>query len=353
MKNEINELSKRDLCILITEEDKYGTDILAMSNFFDGYITQMANGLAKKTMCEIIKEIPAADIGIIGEVVRLGGAISKGEFSYVADLDHLPNDIKTKLRKGIYSIGPSKQVEGNSRAVILDENGVRVKDITLKKVQNEVGTIDSISKIANQLQMKQIYSKLNDIEDLQNYQVSRDRDRDIIIPFLDARDNILIAQNTIDSAERVNKIKNALQELTKAINGIYTDIKTCSEQLAILIKRPIFQNSKNKERFMGYLAIDLQMVTKMVAIQMYLYDYLEDISGEQCTFITYKSMMKEFVEKPIGKRGLSVADILQEHFPYTKDNLDLWLSFKTEVIKFVGSNMISNNQELIMISVEE
>lgn len=37
--------------------------------------------------------------------------------------------------------------------------------------------------IGNQLQMRQIYAKLSDIEEFQTYQIERDRDRDIIVPF--------------------------------------------------------------------------------------------------------------------------------------------------------------------------
>lgn len=47
--------------------------------------------------------------------------------------------------------------------------------------------------IGNQIQMRQIYEKLSEIQELQTYQIQRDRDRDIIVPFLDARDLVLEA----------------------------------------------------------------------------------------------------------------------------------------------------------------
>ena len=47
--------------------------------------------------------------------------------------------------------------------------------------------------IANQIQMRQIYAKLSEIQEFQTYQIQRDRDRDIIVPFLDARDLVLEA----------------------------------------------------------------------------------------------------------------------------------------------------------------
>ena len=91
--------------------------------------------------------------------------------------------MRIKLKKGIYSIGESKQVEDNLRAVILDENGVRVKDITLKKVISNPRKVETMHSIANQIQMRQIYAKLSEIQEFQTYQIQRDRDRDIIVPF--------------------------------------------------------------------------------------------------------------------------------------------------------------------------
>ena len=86
----------------------------------------------------------------------------KGNITLLPDFDNLPSDVRTKLKKGIYSIGESRQVEDNLRAVILDENGVRVKDITLKKVLNNPGNIETMRSIANQMQMRQIYAKLSE-----------------------------------------------------------------------------------------------------------------------------------------------------------------------------------------------
>lgn len=58
----------------------------------------------------------------------------KNEQVIIYKFDILPVDIKTKLKKGIYTIGNPRQADGNLRAVVLDENGVRIKDISLKKV---------------------------------------------------------------------------------------------------------------------------------------------------------------------------------------------------------------------------
>ena len=126
--------SKKPLLIFRTEIDRYGRDITAMSDFFDGYVRQMALSLREPSKLEMVTELPVSELGIINDVVHQADIIMKGNITLLPDFDNLPIDIKTKLKKGIYKVGDSKQVDGNLRAVILDENNVRVKDITLKKV---------------------------------------------------------------------------------------------------------------------------------------------------------------------------------------------------------------------------
>ena len=45
---------QKELKILVTDEDKHGTDIAAMSDFFDGYIQQMSQDMSKSAEFEII-----------------------------------------------------------------------------------------------------------------------------------------------------------------------------------------------------------------------------------------------------------------------------------------------------------
>ena len=127
------EHEKNALAILITEEDKTGRDIAKMSNFFDGYIQSLSTQIYTTSTVEIFDTVPVADLGIINEVATYAEALMQGKYGYLPDFDSLPIEIRQNLKKGIYTIGESRQVEGNMRAVILDENGVRIKDITLKK----------------------------------------------------------------------------------------------------------------------------------------------------------------------------------------------------------------------------
>lgn len=174
-----NEVSteKMPLVIFKTDADIYGCNISAMSNFFDGYVQEMSLTIRKSDGLQVVMDLPISDLSIIGESINQSEIVMRGNVTLLPDFDSLPSDVRSKLKKGLYSVGESKQVDGNMRAVILDENGVRVKDITLKKVLNSPANIETMRSIGNQLQMRQIYAKLSDIEEFQTYQIERDRDR--------------------------------------------------------------------------------------------------------------------------------------------------------------------------------
>lgn len=61
-------IPRDEVHILVTEEDKTGEDILAMSDFFDGYVQQLTEAIKTSAVTTYVPSIPIADIGIIGEV---------------------------------------------------------------------------------------------------------------------------------------------------------------------------------------------------------------------------------------------------------------------------------------------
>jgi hypothetical protein len=131
--NSIIPISEQKVHILITDADTHGTEITKMSDFMGEYAKLQVSSLNNSALTSVMVDIPIADVGIINDVVQHARIVAKGDISLIPDFEHLPSDIREKLKKGIYSIGESKQVDGNMRAVILNENGTRVKDITLKK----------------------------------------------------------------------------------------------------------------------------------------------------------------------------------------------------------------------------
>lgn len=80
--------------------------------------------------------------------------------------------------------------------------------------------------------MKQIYVKHcshRRVSDLSN---ERDRDQQIIVPFLDARTFILRAANANSPDEQKNLLEQANGMITSALHSIYTDMDTSARMLA-------------------------------------------------------------------------------------------------------------------------
>ncbi|MGN0681198.1 MAG: hypothetical protein ACI4LY_04240 [Candidatus Fimisoma sp.] len=345
------EPEKNALAILITEEDKTGRDIAKMSNFFDGYIQSLSTQLYTTSTVEIFDTVPVADLGIINEVATYAEALMQGKYGYLPDFDSLPIEIRQNLKKGIYTIGESRQVEGNMRAVILDENGVRIKDITLKKVVNDPGTMDMARNLANQFQLRQINAKLGVIQDLQSYQIDRDRDRDIVVPFLNARDYILRAQMSHSIEEQKTYLLKASDELTKAINSLYTDMDTTSKWVSRLTMFPIFQPTPLIHGHISRLTQDLQLATKYVGVQMQVFDYIGERDNAMLELDKYRMVMRDFSDKSIC-RGKSALTLMQEHSPYDENNKDCWHKLSVEMRPFL-QNEQNPLEELYLVSAED
>lgn len=347
-------IPQNEVHILVTEEDKTGEDILAMSDFFGGYVQQLTDAIRTNAITTYVPNIPVADIGIIGEVIQRAEVISRGTTQLLPDFDSLPKDIHQKLKEGIYKVGESKQVDGNLRAVIVDETGTRVKDVTLKEVNINPGTSEASRSITNQLQMRQIYAKLDAIQEMQSFQIARDRDRDIKVPFLDSRYYILKAQgeNCTDK-EREEYLKKAADKLLSAVNSVYADLTTSTEHMLKLTRFPIFQRKDQIRSYIGFLSEDLQVVTKFVGLRMQVLDYLGDIDGAQIEMSRYQRVMTDFFTKGIPNRGYSSADLIHLHYPYNAGNRDCWYQLSENLKPALEANQDKEKEHIYLVSVEE
>ena len=340
--------------ILVTDEDKTGQDILAMSDFFGGYIQQLAQSFGTNAEMTIVADIPIADFGIIGEVIQRAEVISQGTTQLLPDFDHLPKDVREKLKDGIYKIGESRQVDGNMRAVIVDKAGNRIKDVTLKEVRINPGSLEASRSLANQLQMRQIFLKLESIQDMQYFQIARDRDRDIKGPVLDARYYILKAQddNCTDN-ERKQYLEKAADKLLSARNSLYLDMETSKKHLVIWTRLPIMQPRFIRNNYIGYLTEDFQIVTKVVGLRMQVLDYLGDTRGAQIEMDQYMSVMRDFFIKELPGKEYSTAELIHLNFPYTEENRDCWYQLSQELQPILLTNRSDNKEHIYLISIEE
>lgn len=340
-----------DLNILITDKDKYGQEIGKMSDFLESFICQQAHELESYTSGTVLEIVPIAEIGIINEVFHQVEMMMKGQYKYIPDFQSLPHDIQLNLKKGMYKIAQSKQVDGNARAVILDENGVRIKDITLKQVKNDIGTLETARSISNQLQMRQIYNKLDSIQELQEYQSDRDRDRDIKTPFLSARDHIRDAQETAQPGEQQSHLKKASDLLKGAINSIYTDLDTSSKHLEKLTRRLIFQNRNQIEHYVGYLAVDLKLLPKFIGIQAQVLTCMGNTESTKSLIKSYENAMRGFFTTPITSKGLTAAMLIHQNYPYNEKNMDCWYRFAQEMETTLQPR--KKAKEIYLISAED
>ncbi len=354
-------VDKKPLEIFKTKADLTGRDITQMSNFFDGYIEQMSLALREESAIEVLSEIPISDLSIVNEVVQTARVLLKDNVTLVPDFDNLPLDIKKKLKLGLYTISESKQVEGNMRAVILDENGTRVKDITLKKVVSSPENLETARNIGNQLQVKQIYAKLAAIEEFQTYQIKRDRDQQIIVPFLDARTLIIRAANAKSADEQKNLLEQANSKITSALHSIYTDMDTSAKMLAKKADSWFPDITGRMNDYMRFITSDLQIATKYVGVSMQILEYIGDNSGAKNALLEYQQTLHDFLEKPISKKGLSAALIMQGNYPYTSENMDQWYLLKKEIaptLKASIENIMldtypSECHEIYIVSMED
>lgn len=353
--------NEQEIIIFKTDEDRTGVAIEKMSDFFENYIEEMSLSLKENNKLEKITKIPFSDLSVLADVIKNVEIAVKGNITLVPDFENLPREIKSKLKKGIYKIGESRQIDGNLRAVIVDENNERVKDITLKKVKTNSENIDTLNNISTQLQLKQIYAQLNELSALQTYQLEIDRNRDLIVPFLDAREFVLKAEIETDVNEKKKLLNEADIKITTAINAIYTDLETTAKLFAKELENPLNKLNGNIEKAMQYLVQDLQLVTKYNGVKLQLLDYVGAYKYKNQVIKTFKNVLNRFITNPISKKGLSAMELLQNYYPYNKNNMNFWEEFAENVqvisnpsIKQQMIDKIKNNKKyLYTVSVEE
>ena len=349
--NELNQIPKKPILIFKTDADRKKQDISLMSNFFDGYINQLCLAESKSANLKIVRNITVSNISLVKEAINKGKVLIENDIILVPDFDNLDIEVKEKLKKGIYIIGESKKVKDNLRAVILDENNSRIQDITLKWQKNV--TKDISSKIETQIQLREIFNKLMEIQELQEYQIQLEKIRDFINPFLRARDIIVLAETENDLDTRKKQYLKADEFLDDALNSIYSDIDETSKQFVKCLKHPISKRNRNK--YMKYIVEEFQIATKYVGVQMQLLEYLENDKKAKNVLDKYNYIMNEFFTLPRTKNKMSLADLFQDYYPYEKKDKNMWYNLKKEYIEKQNllNDSINKNKEIFIISFDK
>lgn len=354
-KNELKPYEKYDLKLLITEEDKMGKDISKMSDFLGLCINQQIAFISENTPTIVPPKFPVSDLGILNEIISGTKSYFNQGTNYVPDFERIPEEIRNKLKKGIYSIGESRKVDGNMRAVIVNEGGIRVSDVTLKKVVSSLDNAAAIRNLTQQIQMKNIQETLGGIQRVQDYQLDKDRDRDIIIPFQNARQYILIAQNSKEVSERKINLEKANDQLMKALSGIYADMTTTKKHLAQNSKRVLLKNQEEINKFISYLSNDIQFATQFTGIQMFVYNYLGKPEAAKTQLERFNYEMKILMTEKVGRSGLTAIELLQDNTIYNADNNDYWFNFQSKIIPLLESKnlLLNETQDTYIVTLED
>ncbi len=358
----MNDLIKsKKINLFLTEEDKYETDITKMSDFFSSYLGSLTSKL-KTNDVNIIPD-KLSKLSILEECISNVKMIKNKDFTLIPDYNSLKSDIIKKLKTGEYKLGESKQVNGNLRAVIVDKNNVRVKDLTFKKaVLDEEGTLIS-NDINIHSQLEEIHVLLNNVIDLQKYQIEQTRNQALIVPFMDARDKLLKAQRTKNESEKVKLIESANDLLSHGINSIYQDINITAYNFANTrdgIKNKIINTINNNfENYMNYLAADIQMIFIYNGIYLQTLEYLGDRNTKDEVTYKFIRVLNNLATKVVTNDNLTVLELLQNNYKYKmlEDDFNYWIKLSNYVTsikeKYDKDEFNLINKNIYLLSMEE
>lgn len=101
-------------------------------------------------------------------------------------------------------------------------------------------------------------------------------------------------------------------------------MRTSSDHLVKLTRWPILQRQGQIKNYMHYLTLDLQLATKFVGVQMYVFDYLGDKVGSKVVLEGYQHVMQDFLTKGINHKKQTAAILIHQHYPYNESNRNCW-----------------------------
>ena len=315
---------KKPINILITEDDRRGNDISKMTNFMGDFINTSNIFSTLDTNTTELSELIYSNSGLMYDATRCLIKNSGNGYGLVPDLDSLSEEVRYKLSKNEYRIADSKQVCGNMRAVIVNKKGVRVKDITLKRRLLEQDVIESIY---NRIQLKQIYGKLIEIEDIQRYQLRCDRNHRIVSPFFSARDYVKYAQGSEIEEEATKNLKDAAEILVRVKNEVTLDLTDTIR--ALVMNKGIL--GKNIKKYIQFISEDLQILGLACGMLVQVYSYLGKIKLAEIELKNYINELHKFFFKEVEHTGLTAVELVHDNFNYSKNNLDFWFNLQKEM----------------------
>ena len=350
--NELIPSEKNELLNIFTEEeDKKGTDLLAMSDFFEVFIGKIETEMGTDTAWEVFHNIEGF-IGEIAAAIKGGFDISKMGM-LVADYSHFSQEIVDGLKEGIYHGGQSKEVAGNLRPAILDENEHLVKFFTLKKAVDPTRVLSDISTLSMQASLQRISSQIEDIgRDVKGI-IDFSRREALSNKFIYARDKIMLA-STASEEERELYLKEADTYLMEGLTDLYSDINAQVKALAD-IKGP-FASVKAIDSVLSYINEDMQMIPRYVGLRVYLFNYRGKADDANRILGEYQYQLQTLTERKLGDGKYTALELIHKNYPYDEENVDFWLEKPKQMLEVIDSYQTmleQKDKDVYYIDVED
>lgn len=271
----------------------------------------------------------------------------------VADYSHFSQEIVDGLKEGIYHVGQSKEVAGNLRPAILDENEHLVKFFTLKKAVDPTRVLSDISTLSMQASLQRISSQIEDIgRDVKGI-IDFSRREALSNKFIYARDKIMLA-STASEEERELYLKEADTYLMEGLTDLYSDINAQVKALAD-IKGP-FASVKAIDSVLSYINEDMQMIPRYVGLRVYLFNYRGKADDANRILGEYQYQLQTLTERKLGDGKYTALELIHKNYPYDEENVDFWLEKPKQMLEVIDSYQTmleQKDKDVYYIDVED
>lgn len=338
------------LDIFSNEDDRKGTDLLQMSNYFDVFIGKISEEVDTNGNWEIVEETKNL-LGQIAAAIKGGFDISKMG-TLVADTSHFSKDIVDRLKEGIYHIGESKEVAGHLRPAILDENEKLVKFMTLKKAINPTDVLSDISTLSMQTSLKNITAQIESVgRDVKGISTFVRRES-LSNKFIYARDKIMLAA-TADGEQRERYLIEADTYLMEGLTALYADVNAEVANLSNL-KGP-FRSLKAVDEILTHINEDMQMIPRYVGLRVYLLNLRHHDADTNRVLGEYRYQLENLSDRKIDGGKYTALEMIHRYYPYNEENVNFWLEQPKQMLEVLHSyeNMIEQkNSDVFYINSE-
>ena len=350
-KNESNAIIKRNPALLdiFTEQQIHCKNLAELDTPIGRCFDLLQTDLKQNSMSVVQKATP----DLLSAVdMFLKGKKSPVKELLVANMDPISADIKEKIKKGIYKIGESKQVEGDVRAAIINVKSNKVvKQITLKKMESSGQPIADLNNLAVQAALKNIFQQLECIDAGIQYMIQFARRESLQIPYFDAMQKILDAKEAPTEQQRINDVEVAIKDLEHGLNGLYSDLSDNIKKIAEGVKWPVITQRRIK-----YIGEDMVFIPQYIALLSYLLNYSGRNQRAYQVLKFYQDELREFTTKPISQGRLTRAELVHTFCKYDTTSTNFWIDGITQIQQEMASVPIyklENNESIFLLELED